>query len=119
MLHTRYCDTQIIPIVKRRKVQLVVSGHDHNLQHIANATNINEVDYVISGGGGVTRHLYRPANAQYLIDRGFVIRYYGYLHGFVGFEFTADRVTAEYVDSNGNMVYTFSRGISTEPSRAG
>jgi hypothetical protein len=106
---------QVLPIVKRHKIQLVLSGHDHNLQHIANATNINEVDYVISGAGGVPRYIYRPGSADYLISRGFVIRYFGYVHGFTGLTFTADQLTVQFIDSDGNVGHSFTRGLSTEP----
>jgi tartrate-resistant acid phosphatase type 5 len=105
---------QVVPILKFNKVQLFLSGHDHNLQHIQNATNVNEIDYVISGGGGRGLHAYNPDSATVLINRGFVIKLFAYVHGFVDLEFTADTVSAQYIDGNGIHVYSFSRGRSTE-----
>jgi hypothetical protein len=95
-------------------VQLLLCGHDHNLQHIQNATNVNEIDYVISGGGGRGLHAYNPDSATVLINQGLVIKLFAYVHGFVDLEFTADTVTAQYFDVNGTLAYSFSRGRSTE-----
>jgi hypothetical protein len=36
-----------VPLFEQANVELVLSGHDHNYQHLV----VNDIDYVISGGG--------------------------------------------------------------------
>jgi len=106
------------PILKRNNVHLLLSGHDHNLQHIGNATNINGVNYIISGGGGRGLYRYSASSANTLIQRGFVIGFFGYNWGFVDLEFTATQVTATYIDGiTGDTLYSFTRGVSTTPTQ--
>jgi hypothetical protein len=110
-------DMQVVPILKKHKVQLLFSGHDHNLQHIGNATNINEIDYVISGGGGRSLYTYNSAAAESLIKSGFVIGYFGAIHGFNYLEFSATDVTVSFISATGDLNYSFKRSVSTEPRR--
>jgi hypothetical protein len=107
----------VVPILKRNRVQLLLSGHDHNLQHIGNATNVNEIDYIISGGGGRGLYNYNNNAGNSLIQSGFVIGYFGYTHGFNYMEFSATSVTVRYITVNGDEPYSFTRGVSTEPNR--
>jgi tartrate-resistant acid phosphatase type 5 len=107
------CSLKVVPIIKKYKVHLFLSGHDHNLQHIHNATNVNDVDYVISGAGGRSLYNYSNSAGNSLINQGFSIGYFGYTYGFTDFEFAAHQVTFNHVDLNGNVVYTFTRSVSS------
>jgi tartrate-resistant acid phosphatase type 5 len=107
------CSLQVVPIVKKHKIQLFLSGHDHNLQHIRNATNVNDIDYVISGAGGRALYGYSSSAGNSLINQGFSIGFFGSSYGFTDFEFTADQVTFNHVDLNGKIIYTFTRSVST------
>lgn len=106
---------QLLPIVKRHKVQLLLSGHDHNFQHIQNATNANEIDYVISGGGGRGINNVDQAKLNNLIARGLRVPYFGFHYGFVDLVFTLNQLTVRYVNSDGTIPYQFTRGRSTDP----
>jgi hypothetical protein len=110
-------DTQVVPICKNRGVHALVSGHEHNLEHIQNATNPNEIDYVISGGGGRGLYYYSSSAEAALQQRGLKVSYFGEHYGFVDMDFSATQLTVRYVDENGNTVYSFTRGRSTAPPR--
>jgi len=104
---------QVLPILKRHKVQLLLSAHDHNFQHIQNATNILEIDYVISGGGGRGINNVDNGKVNELISRGLRVPYFGFHYGFTDLSFTADQLTVRFVNTDGTIPYQFTRGRST------
>jgi hypothetical protein len=106
---------QVLPIAKRYGVQLLLSAHDHNFQHIQNATNPNEIDYVISGGGGRGINNVDTAKLNNLIARGLRVPYFGFHYGFTDLVFTADQLTVRFVNTDGTIPYQFSRVRSTSP----
>ena len=104
-----------MPIFQRHGVQVYLAGHDHNLQHIRNATEPNDIDYVISGGGGRGLYEYDAGNAQALNEMGMTVEYFGYLYGFTSLHFNHEQLHVQHVDIDGNVVYSFTRSVSTEP----
>jgi tartrate-resistant acid phosphatase type 5 len=104
---------QVVPIVKRHGVQLMLCGHDHNLQHIQSVDNPNEVNYFISGAGGRGLYALNQDNADYLSGRGLAVGYFGFTHGFSYLEFSATAATVSNIDSNGFVAYRYTRGVST------
>ena len=100
--------SQVVPLCQKYGVDVLLSGHEHNLDHITKTVD-RDIDYVISGGGG--RGLYNKiaANERILNNRGLQVDYFGYIYGFVAFDFTPTSMLVEYVDEDGNIVYSFSR----------
>ena len=65
---------------------------------IIHATNFNVIDYVISGGGGRGLYRFNNIHANVLINRGFLIQYFGYVYGFTDLEFSVDRFYVPHID---------------------
>lgn len=85
-------------LMRRHGVDVYVSGHDHNLQHLAAAGYATS--FIVSGGGG--------ANTTKLMrfDRGPFARE---MHGFVHLRLGRSSADVTFVGSDGRPVYSFIR----------
>merc|ERR1712150_382693 len=103
---------QVVPICEQNGVDFLLTGHDHNLQHIQKSDNV-DLDYIVSGAGARSLYSYSSANEDTIRSLGFEPIFFGYNYGFVGITVTNDELKAEYFtyDSNYNMekIYEFSR----------
>jgi hypothetical protein len=86
------------PLFAKRKLDIYLCGHDHDLQHL----QIDGVytSFVLVGGGGRTLTVMRRDN------RGPFSRS---LMGFADLLFTPDNVTVRYIDSGSEEVHEFQR----------
>jgi tartrate-resistant acid phosphatase type 5 len=98
----------VIPLLEQYDVDLFLSGHEHNLEHLTNTAD-STIDYVISGGGGRSLYRYSAVNEAFLNSIGINLDYFGYVYGFVAFDFTPTTYTADFVDDAGTIVYSYSR----------
>lgn len=57
-LDTQYLIEELLPLFRKHRVDLYLSGHDHMLQHLREQGEVKSTDFVISGGGGY------PADAE-------------------------------------------------------
>jgi hypothetical protein len=86
------------PLFDKYKVDLVVAGHDHDLQHLEVAPHFPS--FVMVGGGGAgTRPMRVDARGPFS-KRTF---------GFGALEFTPERLTVSIVDPDLNDLHTFTR----------
>jgi tartrate-resistant acid phosphatase type 5 len=99
---------EVVPLCLQYGVDLFLSGHDHNLQHVGEIDG-RTIDYVVSGAGGQMRYRKFEVNEAYLNGIGFQVDYFGYVHGFVAFDFEPTTYTAHFVDKDLNVTYTYSR----------
>jgi tartrate-resistant acid phosphatase type 5 len=96
----------LVPICDKYGVDIFFNGDEHNLEHISSA---NVTDYVISGGGGRGLYEFSPAGERVLNEWGFTVDYFGYHFGFVAMEMTKTAMTVEFVDTELNVRYSFTR----------
>jgi len=102
--------TYLVALAEQHGVDLFIAGHDHNLQHIAKRGSSHDIDYVISGGGGRGLYEFDPIRGnQTLGGLGFDVKYFGYLNGFIPLDISADTIHCEYVNMEGEIVYSFVR----------
>ena len=69
----------------------------------------HDVDYVVSGAGGRSINNINERGNETLSNGGFDVKYFGYIHGFVALEFEKNSVSAEFIDMDGNVGYSFTR----------
>jgi hypothetical protein len=110
-------ESNVVPILKRRGVQVLFCGHAHNLQHISNTTDPNDLHYVISGAGGRGTGSFDQSNYDDLVERGYTV-FFQEINGFSYVEFDLNLLTVRHVDLNGEVVHTFNRIRSTAPPRS-
>ena len=68
-----------------------------------------DIDYIVSGAGGRGLYEFDAPRNQTLWQMGFHVKYFGYHNGFVMLDFSSDAVTADYIDVNGEKLYSFTR----------
>lgn len=83
--------------IKQSKAQLVINGHDHNLQHLK--IEGFDTNFVISGGGGAREYEVREDG------RGFALMNLGFNH----IEVNQERMKVSYLDADGKLLYRFSQ----------
>ena len=98
----------MVPLCKQYGVDVLLSGHEHNLEHITK-TGGGEMDYVISGGGARLLYTFNSAAEQTINSWGYQVDYWGYVYGLVSFDFTPTSMLVEFIDDNANVVYSFDR----------
>ena len=91
------------PLLVRHGVDLYVSGHDHDLQHLF----FRDVHYVVSGGGQGTR--WKPAivarNQHKLYRLGIRSELYSATGGFVGMKLNKERARIEFIHHRGTVLH--------------
>jgi len=100
--------TNLVPPAEKHGVDLLISGHDHNLQHITKSVEV-DVDYVVSGGGGRGLYAFDTRGNQTLNNMGYTVQYFGHHNGFVMLDISREAVVADYVDLQGKVQYSFTR----------
>merc|ERR1712150_409429 len=100
---------------EEHNVDIMFTGHDHNLQHITKTSNV-DVDYVVSGAGARSLYEYDSANEDTIRGLGFKPIFFGYQYGFVGVTITSSEILCEYftyiLDGDNiimEKIYEFSR----------
>lgn len=79
-------------------VDLYISGHEHNLQHIEQPGELTT--FIIAGGGGAHSH-------PIISDRH--APFSRALYGFADLRFTAERVTVKFIGTDCKPVHSFER----------
>lgn len=101
----------LLPLLSKYHVDAYFSGHDHNLQHLQHSS----IDFVVTGAGhgtdDSTEHSSDvPAGAlkfhwpSQTVEHG----------GFVSVAVNATTLSVDYIDDEGNVLYTFSKLQSRE-----
>jgi 3',5'-cyclic AMP phosphodiesterase CpdA len=86
------------PLLRKHRVDLYLSGHDHDLQHLE--FDGHPTSFVVSGGGGARARDLRSRK------RGpFGRAVYGFTH----LEVRRERVTVRHLDANGTELHAFTR----------
>jgi tartrate-resistant acid phosphatase type 5 len=81
------------PLLEQFGVQVYLSGHEHDLQHLA----IGKVHYLISGGGGARTRPSKPvAGTRFVIGRR---------HGFMTARLAPHAMDIEFIDAEGASLY--------------
>ena len=98
---TRTLIDHLDPLLRRHKVDLYLSGHDHDLQHIE--FKGHPTSFVVSGAGG--------ARAREIRERkrgAFAKSVYGFTH----IEVRRDRFALRHVDANGGQLHGFTKALA-------
>merc|ERR1712150_280658 len=102
---------QVVPILEDHDVDFLLTGHDHNMQHIRKINNV-DIDYIVSGAGAKGLYSYTPSNEDTIRSLGYRPLFFGYNYGFVGITVTNTELKAEYftydTDFNIEKIYEFS-----------
>ncbi len=86
-------EKKLQPILEKNNVNLYLSGHDHDMQHLYAGKKTN---YFVSGAGSDTRG----------VGAGKLTKFArGDIGGFLVLNFEALRITARFVDNKGNIIY--------------
>ena len=96
------------PLFQQYHVNLYLTGHDHDLQHLEVAGW--DTSFVISGGGGDA--LYKVANS------GTRFKFGASTHGFTLLRFTPEALLVTLCDASGNRLHQFVKKPGTTNSHA-
>jgi tartrate-resistant acid phosphatase type 5 len=88
------------PLLARAKVDLYLSGHDHDLQHLE--IEGQPTSFVVSGGGGARARTAPPDS------RG---PFFQAVYGFSHLELRATSFTLRHIDANGKQLHAFTRTL--------
>src|SRR5207253_995975 len=86
------------PLFREHRVDLYLSGHDHDLQHIEFAKH--PTSFVISGGGGARARDFDPK------DRSVYGRA---VYGFTHLELAQKTFTVRHLDANNKLLHAFTK----------
>lgn len=89
---------QLEPLLRTHHVDLYLSGHDHDLQHLEFAGH--PTSFVISGGGGAHAREVGPRKRS-----AFGQAVYGFSH----LELNHDRFVIRHLDANGKLLHAFAK----------
>jgi hypothetical protein len=89
---------ELDPLLRGHKVDLYLSGHDHDLQHLE--FEGHPTSFVVSGGGGA-----RARDMKSHRRGPFGRAVYGFTH----LELRPDRLTLRHLDANGAPLHAFTR----------
>lgn len=92
----------IDPLLRKHKVDLYLSGHDHDLQHLE--IEGHPTTFVVSGAGGA-----RARWSPFGENRG---PFFKAVYGFSHLELRADAIAVRHIDANGNLLHAFLRTIA-------
>jgi tartrate-resistant acid phosphatase type 5 len=90
--------TALKPVFDKYQVDFYVSGHEHHLGHLK--PDNNNTEYVISGGGGVPL---TPVSAYN------ISRYSKSTFGFTDLKVKLDKISIDFINSQGETLYQFSK----------
>ncbi|KAG6552766.1 hypothetical protein Mapa_005714 [Marchantia paleacea] len=96
--NTRELVENLLPILKKNRVDLYVNGHDHTLQHIKDQDS--SVHFVTSGGGSKAWDGVRSSKDT----EGVLFAYDG--QGFAAISMGAKELLLSFHDGIGNTIYT-------------
>jgi len=68
-----------------------------------------DVDYIVTAAGGRGLYGFNERGNNTLSANGFDVKYFGFLQGFVMLEFEKQTVSAEFIDMEGDVRYSFTR----------
>ena len=83
---------RVVPLLQRYGVQAYISGHDHDLQHIA----VDGIHYLISGGGSAPRQVTWIEGTLFAAPSS----------GFMATCLTSKKMTVEFVAADGRSLYS-------------
>ncbi|MFI5134658.1 MAG: purple acid phosphatase family protein [Chitinophagales bacterium] len=86
------------PILRKHHVQFYICGHAHDMQHLKAPGDPTE--YVVSGAGSETRPTGHGAMTQFGVNTS----------GFAFFSATDDSIQLNFIDYQGNVLYSAKRG---------
>jgi hypothetical protein len=99
---------QLDPLLTAHKVDLYLSGHDHDLQHLE--IENHPTSFVVSGAGGARAREGDPHG------RGPFARY---VYGFSHLELAARQFTLRHLDANGTQLHAFRKTTDGEVTTVG
>lgn len=102
----------VIPICEDYGVDILLTGHDHNLQHIRESgdSNNERLQHVLSGGGGRSLYNHDEDAEDDINGRGYELVEFVEDYGFITFDVTATTITMDYFTKDGSVdspVYSF------------
>ena len=92
----------MIEILEKHHVDMLLSRHYHTLQH----HQVNDVDYVVSGGGGAGLYELQEADSLKYRDR---LKFAAHNNGFAVLEATPSLLTVTFEDYQGKELYRYQR----------
>jgi tartrate-resistant acid phosphatase type 5 len=90
---SEFVQNEIVPLLTSNSVQLLLSGHEHDLQHINPGDG---TQYIVSGAAGSIRTTEHTEFTEFST---------GVLAGFVEVTLSEEFITVTFIDSEGNILH--------------
>ena len=98
-----------VPIFERYQIDVYVSGHEHNLQHLSPIGD-GGIDYIITGAGGRALYGDNPAYEQTLRDvYGIELNAFHEQHGYTVFHINETGIRFDHYSKDNQLLYSFTR----------
>lgn len=91
----RFVREKIQPLIEKHKIDLMLSGHDHDMQHIR--LQETPTQFAVIGAGGAYQ---RPRKTH-----NYGPFYQGMVGGFLGMDISGGQLRGRFIDINGNVLY--------------
>jgi len=82
----------LLPLLQKHRVHAYFAGHDHDLEYL----KVGDLNLIISGAGSEHREVKHPNTSPFSRS----------VSGFVMTSLTADILHLQFIDNNGNLLYT-------------
>ena len=97
----RFLVQYVLPFIETYGVDIVLSGHDHTLQHIK--SKYGGPDFVISGAGGKEPYEQHVQYTKQLKQKGIDLHMFVSDNGFVAFDVFNNRMKVQFYDRKFNL----------------
>ena len=100
---------KILPIMQEYSTDIYLTGHQHNQQHFQVKDHPEEIDHVITGGGGKTLEKFSQDNEDKTNEMGMDMKFFDYNFGFAYFTIDENSISWKFINIDGEVVYEYSR----------
>lgn len=87
-------------------VDLFITGHDHNLQHLKFINETN-TEFFVSGAAGAIPYFEEEENVKNLRKEGISLEKFEDAFGFMAVHVCENKCTLKFIDDEGNINYTY------------
>ncbi|ELT88709.1 hypothetical protein CAPTEDRAFT_202056 [Capitella teleta] len=102
---------QLLPVMEQYGVDVYLCGHDHNLQHIRAIDKVpGDVDFVVNGAGGALWYAFTEEKEVVLREEySMEVAFFEMTWGFAPLIITKDELRFDFINDEGELIYSFSR----------
>lgn len=103
---------EVLPIMQKHNTDIYLAGHEHNQQHFQAKGSPEDIDHVITGGGGKSLSAFNQNDYDKSIDAGMEMLKFDYNYGFAYLILNENSITWQFINSDLDVVHEYTRNKS-------